>query len=455
MSAMVLGMLCAMVSAKQHVSPADELRAVLADLETHVPRVDWRETRYLSLHNLPRERWAETHAVVSFVLNSVSRSDRIVRPTIVPDRGGGLLRFSLADYGLPAEAWELLASEDPYWHLRSEVLDPASGKRKQVFTDGGWVGLEAGEALRAKTRSAGALLRADFFVARVSTTLDGGHYYRFAGIPRTETEWFAALGIDLKTVSTLHADRGANMIRSDITQKVRRVVRRQGPLGGTWQTYDVARSTPERDPLRHPFAFEFDASEHIATKRNGLHLFSLNDRQGARQETVPDVVAKDTSDPHGPGIVAPMLSCVRCHVESGLRPIANDQRHLAERGVDLFAERTQDADRLAAFYGSTLEKELRRDREDYAEAVAAATGGCDAAEVASWLAEMYRDHRDALVTPARAARELGVPLEDLADVLGGSTDPVLLALQAGLSVQREQWVASFAEAALRAAGEKP
>lgn len=451
---MVLGMICTAMALEKGITPADELRAAVADLESHVPPAEWHATRYLSVYNLPREHWTESQAVVSFVLNSVSRNERIVRPTLVPGSGGRLLRFSLDDYRLPADVWELLASEDPYWHLRTQALDPTSGKTRQVFTDGGWVRLDVGAALRSKTRSAGALLRADFFVVRVATTLDGGHYYRFAGVPATEAEWFAALGIDLKTVSTLHADRGANTIRSDITQKVRRVVRRQGPLGGAWQTYDVARSTAERDPLRNPFAFEYDASEQIATKRNGLHLFGLHDRQGRRQETVPDVIAKDASDPHGPGIVTPMLSCVRCHVEAGLRPVANDQRQLAARGVELFAERPHDADRLAAFYGSTLEKELRRDREDYAEAVAAATGGCHPAEVAAWLAEMYRAYHDELVTPSTAARELGLPGESLVNALSGATDPVLLALAAGISVQREQWEVSFAEAALRAPGEK-
>lgn len=448
-------MICGVATHGEVVTPASEVRAVLADLERHVVPEECSSTRYLSLHNLPRRDWPQAQAVVSFLLNSVSRSDRIVRPNLVPGSGGRLLRVSLREYGLPPELWELVASEDPYWHLRTEVIDPASGRTREVFTDGGWSDLRASSALRERTGSGGALLRADFFVTRVATTLDGGHYYRFAGIPERESDWFAGLGIDLKRVGELHADRGANMIRSQITLKVRRVVRRQGPLGAAWQTYDVERSTPERDPLRHPFAFEFDASEHIAAKRNGLHLFTLADRQGKRQETVPDVVAKDASDPHGSGIVAPMLSCVRCHVEKGLRPFANDQRQLAQLGVATYVEKPQDADRLAVFYGATLEKELRRDREDYAEAVAAATGGCEAAEVAAWLGEMYRRYRDELVTPDRAAHELGVRRERLSVVLGGSNDPVILALCAGLSVQREQWVASFAEAALRAAGEEP
>lgn len=448
-------LICGALACGESATPAGEVRAALADLTANVAPAEWSSTRYLSLYNLPRRDWARPQAVVSFVLNSVSRSDRIVRLVVVPGSGGRLLRFSLYWYALPSELWESLASEDPYWHLRTRVIDPASGKPREVFTDGGWVGLEAGAALRARTQSGGAVLRADFFVARVSTTLDGGHYYRFAGVPEREKDWFAKLGIDLATVNTLRADRGANMIRSEITQHVRRVVRRQGPLGGAWQTYDVERSTAERDPLRNPFAFEFDASEHIAAKRNGLHLYLLADRQGRRQDTVPDVVAKDSSDAHGSGIVAPMLSCVRCHIEDGLRPFANDQQRLAAQGVDLLVERAQDADRLAAFYGSTLEKELRRDREDFAEAVALATGGCDASEVTAWLAEMYRQYRDELVTPAQAALELGLRPERFVEALAGSSDPVVLALCAGMSVQREQWEAAFAEAALRAAGEMP
>jgi len=442
---LTLTLLCA---APPLVGPADELRAAVRDLEANVAPARCGDVRYVSFYNLPPAERMKAAAVFSLVLNSVSRADVIVRPQEVPQSEGRLYRFSLADYRLPREAWERLASQDPYWHLRTRVVAPTDGKPQLVFTDGGWVDLAAAARLRELTGSGGALLRGDFFLAQATTTLDGGAYYDLAGVAATENEFFQSLGLDVATIGELGGDGGANALRSLVTFKPRRIVRRQGPLGGAWHTYDTAAATAERDPLRNPFAFEYDAGEHIAAKRNGLHLYALYDRAGRRQDSVPDVVAKDTTDPHGSGIVVPMISCVRCHVEDGLRPVANDQRRLLERGVELCAADPGDAQRLASFYFADLEKHLRRDREDYAAAVALATGGLGGAEAAAALATLVERYRNELVDLKRAGEELGTAPEALAAALRTTHDPILAALVVGAAVDRKQWEASCAEAAL-------
>jgi hypothetical protein len=433
-------------------SPATEIAAAYRDLLS-VPASHDADTRYLTLYALPAASWSEAAAVVSFVLNSVSRAAVVIRPQTVPGSGGRLLRFSLADYGLPAEVWEAIVADDPYFHLQTKVVDPKTGRARTVYTDGGWLDLAAAAALRKLTASGGALLRADFFVARAATSNRGGFYYQLAGVPETEAEFYKLLGLDLKAINRLQADAGANLIRSGVTRKVRRVARRQGPLGGAWITYDVEQSTAERDPLRNPFAFDFDASEHIAAKANGLHIFALYNRQGQRQDSVPDKIAKDSSDPHGDGIIVPLVSCVRCHVEDGLRPFVSDQQRLLSGQADLFTEKPSDAQRLAAFYAANLEKLRRRDGEDYAEAVAKASDRTSP-QIAAALASLYGDYVDALVTPEQAARELGVAPARLQHLLGASDDPVVLALLQGLAVQRDQWEAAFAQAALLTTGEQ-
>ena len=285
-----------LMAAAYDARPETELQAALADLTARVAPGEHATTRYLSLYAVPPSKRRETAAVVSFVLNSVSRAASLYVPETVPGCDGRILRVSLARYGLPPETWKALTGLDPYWHIQTQVLTPAV---KTVYTDGGWLDLAAAARLRAMTGSGGAVLRADFFLAKAATTAGGGIYYQLASVPEREAEFFNELGIDLPTIDSLGADEGANLLYSLVTRKVRRVVRRQGPLGGAWQTYDVQASTPERDPLRRPFAFEFDASELIASRRNGLHLFALYDRQGRRQDSVPDAIAKDTSDPHG------------------------------------------------------------------------------------------------------------------------------------------------------------
>jgi hypothetical protein len=298
--------------------------------------------------------------------------------------------------------------------------------------------------------SSGAIVRGDWLVTRLAAP---PWYYRFAGIPEKETDFLTLLGLDLDTVLRLRADRGANMIRSNVTRQVRRLVRRQTPLGGAWQTYDVARSSAERDPIRNLFAFSYDAGEHIATKPNGLHYFALYDAEGERQDAVPAAIARDTSDPLGDGQVVPMISCVRCHEESGLRPFSNDQRRLLQGNVELLTQQPENAERLASFYGRGLGKQLDRDREDYDESVSRLSIALEPAEVAPALGAVFRRYAYELVSTERASDELGAPVDVVVDRLRTSHDPVLLALSEGLAVQREQWEVSFAEAAILTAGE--
>ncbi len=426
-------------------SPAGELNAALSDLR-RLPPAEQTTTRYLSAYNVPAEQRDDLMVAVSLVLNHVSRSPLIVRPTWIP--GTSLLRWNLAHYAASeadvraiSQTYESLVSADPYWHLRTQVFDPETGQPSEVFTDGGWVGLEGAAELRRLSASGGALLRADWFVVQAA----GNFYYALAGVPQTRRAFFAQLGIDIETIDALQADEGANLFVSGITGNVRRIVRRQGPLGAAWETFDVEASTPERDPFRNPFEFVYDAGEHIAAMPNGLHRFALFNAQGDLQATVPDVIAKDTSDPHGDGIVRPMISCVRCHVEDGLRPFANHQKRLLETGISVSLDSPARASRFQQFYRARrLERALPRDRDDYATAVHEATGVSVEAAAAA-LAGVWDGYLNDQVTPETAARELCG--DDLAP-LRASGDPVLLALIAGLSVQREQWEASFAEAAL-------
>ncbi len=434
--------------------PAREIEVAVADLRTNVAPADWPVTRYLSLYAIERGEWTRTAAAVSLVLNSVSRARSIVHPRPVPGTNGRMLRICWRAYDLPLEGWEALVSGDPYWHLRTQVVDPRTRRVREVITDGGWVGLAQAAELRAMTASAGAVLRADYFLVKATTTLDGGLYYQLARIPATEDAFYESLGVDLGVVRRLGAMAGANLIRSRVTHKVRRLARYQGPLGGAWRTFDVATSSPERDAIRHPFGFQYDAGEHIAVKANGLHLFALYDTDGARQDSVPDAIAKDDTDTSD-GRLAPMLSCVRCHVEDGLRPFANDQHRLME-DVVVLTERADEAERLIVFYDQReLDKQARRDRDDYAEAVGEATGGLSTAEVAAALAEACRRYRHELVSCEQAARELGVGESDFTRRTRGSTDPLLLALGKQMSIQRQQWEASFAEAALLVKGGEP
>ena len=433
-----------------------------------------------------------------------------------------LLRFNIAQFASQKDdfiawlaAWEKLAEGDPYFHLRTEVLAKAEGGKgkadgtnaenhgsptasrsafrvpnsalKTVTTDGGWVDLSAAARLRAASGSNGALLRADYFVAQATIA---PRYYEFAGVPETENEFLKSFGVDQTAIDRLRANAGANLIISGVTAKPRRVVWAQGPLGGVYSTLDVAQVDAERDPLRRPisaagFAFRYDVSEWFVVAPNGLWRTALFDAAGKRQNSVPDKVAKDTSDPLGDGIVVPLVSCIRCHQEAGLRPFSDDQTKLLAGRVDLLSHDPNIVQRAAEFYDEPrLQRQMRFDRETYTaacrlattlsgatgsasvpgddridSALAQSTGkasgtqrasGMTPEQLAVALAAAVRKFSYLPVTPEQAAVEVGLPLDQFKLALAATHDPVILILLEGRSVLRGQWESSFAEAALAA-----
>src|SRR5437764_360800 len=90
-----------------------------------------------------------------------------------------------------------------------------------VTVDGDWLPADDMAKLRAYSTSAGAILRADDFVARATVS---PRYYEFAGVPATEGEFLKSLGVDAATIDRLRGNAGANLLISGVTQKPRRIV---------------------------------------------------------------------------------------------------------------------------------------------------------------------------------------------------------------------------------------
>lgn len=430
-------------------SPSSELRAAAAYAKT-LPASQASFVRLASFYNVPDQDRLEAERVLSYVLNAVSRSAKIVVPPKLT--GSECVVIDLAALGIPVEVWESLLDGEPFWHLATEVLDSATGKKKKVLTDSGALDLEEAKTLRETTGSGGALVRADWLVTKLSQP---PHYYNAAGIATTRDAFYKSLGVDKNTIIAVRANHGANLIKSGVTRHPRRISRYQGPLGASWQTFDSDGTDAGADPLRNPtFSAGFQASEHIAAKANGLHLFFLSDVNGKRQDSVPERIAKDDSDPHGDGVLTAGVSCIRCHVEDGLRPFVNDQKTLDLKGVKILTDPSQSQDDLTAFYGldgsGKLDRQLARDREDYAAALAQATGGMKSKELADAFAKVFREYEYELIDPARAKRELGV---DSLEPLKATGDVYLLALANGKAIPRRTFEQSFNSAALAVKGQ--
>jgi hypothetical protein len=459
------------------IAPADEMRTAAADVET-LPAVARPSVRYLTLYAIDPAQRRQAFQTVGYVLNSIARTRAISQPVLVSPT---LVRFSIGQYAPRADefaawfrAWEKLAESDPYFHLRTEVAIKAEGGKrkaelratassafripnsalKTVTTDGGWADLQAAARLRSATHSAGALLRADYFVTQATIP---PRYYEFTGVPESENEFLKSLGVDQKVIDRLRANAGANLIASGVTAKPRRIVWSQGPLGGVYSTLDVERVEAQRDPLRRPISatgleFQYDVSEWFAVAPNGLWRTALFNAAGRRQDAVPDRVAKDTSDPLGDGIVVPLVSCIRCHREAGLRPFADDQTRLLAGRVDLYSYDPDIVQRAVEFYDEPrLQRQMQFDRQTYTDAVSRATSGMKPEEVADALAEVVRNHAYLPVTIEQAAREVGLEPAEFRIALTATRDPVILLLLEGRPVLRGQWESSFVEAALAAA----
>ena len=258
------------------ITPAEAVAAAVADLE-QVPATRHSQTRYVMMPEPTIEARQAGGRVLGFVLNSISRSRTIRLPEPV-DPQWLLMRIDLAAYADLRQlktyhelfaAWENLVQSDPYFHLRTQVT--TGTKVETVSTDGGWVGLEHAKKLRDMTQSTGAVLRADYVITRIV----GVDYYAWSGVPLKEADFFQLFGVDTAVIGRLSADSAANLLRSHVTNKPRRIIERPGVFGSVFQTKDVDGENPDRDPFRTPVdfggqQFNFQASEFFALGRESV-----------------------------------------------------------------------------------------------------------------------------------------------------------------------------------------
>lgn len=439
-------------------TPADAVAGALADVQAVAP-IARQQTRYLSLYNIAPSSRPTVIAAVSYALNAVSRSGVIVRPTQVsPD----LLRIDLAAYSDTKsnaaykqvfQAWEKLASQDPYFHLRTEFLDPHKGKIKQATVIGGWTNLRNHQALVQSTGSFGPILRADWFVCAL---LVPPVYYDWLNIPSKEADFFRSIGIETATINKLAADAAANLFHSDVTGKPRRVIYRPGPLGGLWVTKDAGVDTADRNPIRIPVDFgavrlKFDATEVFFALPNGMWGTAIFDGQGNRLNAVVAGVATDTTAPAGHQELVPLISCIRCHERqgnAGMIPFADDQTTLPQPQSPYYPQVER---RIAELYNTPrLSKEMQRDRQDYADAVMLACG-LSSKQAAECVSAVFDFHAYRMVGLVDAAAEVGLDIQEFVRRTAGNPDPAILALRTGHKVTRRTWESSFQEAALIAA----
>lgn len=431
----------------------------------------------------------EWPAAINFAVNTAASHATTIQ-LAAPVANGWLLRYDLRRLAPQAkqlarliEVWDGLAVDDPYFHV------PAANSKIQAAILAPHLEQPQAVALTGLASSGGAIYRADWLLVKMLSTLEGGRYYDFLqvdrGTPKTGTqqsEWLATLGVFEKQTQLLSGDQRAGIFRSAVTGKPRRLdvfygLGRGGNLVSI--THDVSDDDvqAEKHPIRNLLNIEQVAHEIIVERPNGLHAFALTNGKGEFVDSAPDNVAADSTipAPHTRRL-QPAISCIRCHgPHDGWQPFANDVQTILRSGLDVFTDladatstREQIIDRLAGLYAGDLDAAdgpLGRARRNYLAATFRIVGGArlgdpkadkplsSVSHLSALCGSIYQQQRYDLVTPARAALELGYQGGTLDDALGpvdtmSSVDPIVGSLRAGLSVNRSDWETVFADAAL-------
>lgn len=510
--------------------PADAIPLALADI-TNIPPADRQFQRYVWVPDGDQAKFAQ----VSFALNcAVSQSANIVIP--VRTAGGKLVRVDLRPLAADDQylvkllaLWEKLSIE-PYFHViakDSEVVipsvvgDPPGTSRLLIngtlhfrqsngqlfaFTDGAWINkrviqkgsdvaafgshvdINQAVMLQGLSQSNAPIVRYDWFIVKILSSLDGGLYYDFINIERNpkgksaQEAWLESLGLSEKFINSLRSDQRVAIFRSNVTGRPRRIdvfqgsfVRPSSGSGLVTITHDIGEGDvgAETDPIRNLLELKDKAREVIAERRNGMHIFLLFDNKGNLQNSAPDDVVRDHTipSPH-PARVQSAIGCIRCHGPfDGLQPFNNDVQKLLKGYLNIFDDFAskesvpQTLERLAGLYTGDLQKVIRRGRDDYSDAVFLATGGLTVPSVSEGISTTYGNYFYDLIDAHKACLELGfsVPKEKAAQYISmlipplevdetgiRPEDPIIGALKAGLSVNRFQWEIVYADAAFRA-----
>jgi hypothetical protein len=212
-----------------------------------------------------------------------------------------------------------------------------------------------------------------------------------------------------------------------------------------------------------------DIEEWYSPGRNGLPFTGIFNQKGERVNNAPADAAgfgDDSRYNEGRDIrIHVHISCLRCHgekvlmdVDDWVRATFRDTRHLGTPDRKELA-------RLRRQYFEDFEEDLQAQRASYQRAFTRATvtadypKGLTTSQAVEYYSASYHNYIDTPVTPARAARELGVPGGALTAALtlalmGGALDTRLAPFLADPArpIHRLTWESSYATAQEYAAG---
>lgn len=444
------------------VSPAVVAATAAADAATLLPEIA-RRTRYLDARTLARgDDAAADFAVLALHVNSLSREVEIVPPRKVTP---WLWAVCIDDYRWDSTVFGALREANSYYSIPVLTTDENG---KQVADHVPNTAIPGLAQLVAATGSQTPLVRADQFFYLTAAQVDraGFGYYDFLGLKsRVDAEKLATL--DRKKAEDAFREHAAIIPQSGVGTNNRQIFRYRTVAGAWWETRDAARNDRAANAVANlDRQFKHAAEEIVFTLPNGLPGYYLSDAAGKQVDAVPDTIAFDHKAPGNDKRIHPSYSCVGCHVDGGLIPFSDYARRVYNKdtGIRLatLAVDPAVAKRLQSVYLGPLQAGYKEDQGKFAEAILDASG-IKPADLSAGYRRVWHDYIDRPVTPAAAAFELGLTVEDMRDRFRtyartkGLLDPVLagLVVDDGPPVRREYWEERFPVAWLVVQGAAP
>ncbi len=503
----------------KYIAPGDSVIAAALDCAT-INQESRCTTRYLSLYNVPVNDRIKTVQTINFLINSISRARNIKHVYVVPGTDNTLLRLDMSDYqfysdstktytGWNPKVWDKLGERDIYftsvkikvdqeiiiekvkktrevpsgrkvyyradngqYYLKDEIITetyyeevskPGDKKETKIRDAAGWIDQKAFTDLQAMTQSKYPILRADFFNATASLP---PFYHDFLEFGDKANDFLEAVGVDQKIIEKLNVEykgvvvkSGAGMVGKviPVSENNRFIQRFPSVYGYVWRTKDVKIVKDINDYLRTLDDGAFDASEWIATGRNGLQWYFLSDNQGNRQDEAPiDIVKDDTNNDRR---VRNGRSCITCHFR-GINEFKALPQEMVKHAIDVISPDYKKSKQLRESFIGNLDEFFADDNKVYFRAVSSATTVHVGGEVFSLNTEInanqfgaiYNSYAVDAIDLRMASYECGVPIKNLMVIFAAAkNDPYLLGLSRNeplFAVPRVHWERSYQQAML-------
>lgn len=448
-------------------------------------------------------------AAVSFTANSVLSRSSV---NYVPNKPGSPIQYVANGLLVRLDLRRLVTTEQDF----TEVVKTWDKIRNPFFTledldghsvFGPHVDGQLGALLQEILRCENPIVAESSFHIAALTQIDGGLYYEFKNVPKANEEQqekgktdfdllLKKFGINDKILEQTEAEQRVAQLISDVTGKPRQISffnrpaptgRIQGWISITFDTLDT-----NRDPNAHAILSlgeavkNHDGTEVILEENNGHLLYLLYDGDGKLADVAPPDLVRDSTipAPHT-NQLQPAISCIRCHggeKEQGWKAFSNDVLDLTDPtngGLLIIGDASQFSNGLSTeeaqelttrLFSDSLQKPLRRAREDQQEAVLRSTFGAVGkngrpwiySDVAKHLTTIFLDYFYTSVGVVEACRDLGYELEPneakivfngLVGTLGNGPlveeDPLIHALKIGRKITRRDWEDMYIAVAAR------